>query len=375
MPAELALWATVLSVGTILSVADFGVGQLILTTMHERGAESAGERQLVAGSVVAMTILALSLLAIATLAFAFGHLLEGVRWRTLLVGVILLRLLLIPYGAFLMALERYHERKMAEALAYTIAAAMVVTGLSLGWSVSLHLLVLNTIVTLGAVGIGLRAWHLGLRRLPLQDVSIGGVRDVFHESFPYFVNNVSGLAIYGGFIALSRLVLDDLDVARLALLHTVLFMHLYQVFELIFRSVQPRMHDERLMLRLRQLLIVTFCIGLAAAGTVGPAIAQWLFKKYQFAPAELMIYTGFVFFEVYFLMLVSRMQMRSAMKAKLQWISLVKAAAFGCVLAATYASGRADLRLYATLLTVFSATMAYMASRLSRTSAGVLRAV
>ncbi len=365
--SDFALWSTMFSFGMILSVADMGVGQLVLTTVHENRIRGIVDRRLMANAVFAMLTLSLMLLILMIGIFSWHDALAGVRWKNLLIALILFRLVMIPAGAFLSALERYYERKVAEAISYVVGAGFVFWGIHARADVSTLLLGLNAIITLGSVGIGVRAHKLGMPRVSPSDVAPADIRVIFAESVPYFVNNVSGLAIYGGFIALSAIVLPPVDIARLSLLHSVLFMHGYQAFELVFRSIQPRMHERALMRRLQGFVLVSYGVALAVAAALGPFVLGRLFRKYTYSPIELAVYATFVFLEVWYLLLTSEMQMRSAMKKNLQWMSIVKAIAFGVILLITAATpGTPTLLFYFSLLVVYSASMAYVGWRVDR---------
>jgi len=363
---DFALWATLFSFGTILGVAELGVGQLILTTFHEKKVRNVTDEQLASDSVAAMVVLSAVVLMISSLLLSWMHLLDDIRWRELLLATILVRLVVVPHGAYLSALERYHERKLAEALSFAASALFIFWGVRENLDVSTLLLGMNVIVTLGSFSIAVRATRLGMPRARITAVAPHDLRRVFSESFPYFVSNVSSLATYGGFIALSALILDSLAVARLSLLHNLLLMHAYQVFELIFRSVQPRMHDASIMRRLKVLVGLSFVGSLAASGLVGAWLLSHVFRKYEYTNGELMVYTAFVFLEIYYLMLTSQMQMSSSMKNKLQWISILKAGCFVALLVVASAANHPSLFAYSTLLIVYSGSLAYVVRRISR---------
>lgn len=363
---EFGLWATMFSIGSVLGVSELGVGQLILTTFHERRVWDEDADQLVSNAVAAMVVLALVVLLMTSVIFSWQHVLAAVRWRFPLLAIILLRLVAVPYGAYLSALERYHERRLAEAASYGLGAGFIYWGVVTGADLSTLLLGMNAILTLGSLALIARARRLGFARVSPRTISLGRIRRVFGDSFPYFVSNVSTLVTYGAFIALSSLILTAAEVGRLSLLHGLLLMHTYQVFELVFRSVQPRMQDESLMRRLAQLVGVAYAGGLVVASLAGARLMALLFRSYTFSGWELALYTTFVFLEVYYLLLTSSMQMRSAMKHRLQWMSVVKAAAFsGVLIAASILSDAPGIALFTGLLTIYSATMTYAAWRIN----------
>ncbi len=367
---DFALWATVFSLGMILSVADFGVGQLVLTTFHERPRSGSENVRLLTNAVAGMALLSGGLFVVGCVAIASGQWLGGVRWSYVVMLLIVARLVFIPYGAVLSAHERYHERRVIEAASYALGAVFIWWSTRTGASVALMLLGMNACLTLGSLVTAGRAAQLGLARVTPALVTGPDTREVFRESLPYFVNNVSGLAIYGGFIAISSMLLAPAQTAKLSLLHSLVFMHLFQVFELIFRTSQTRLRDERLVVRLKVLVAVTYAGSVVAVAGAGP----WLFKrfvaKYDYSVGELIVYLTFGFLEVYYLLLTSKLQMESARKRTLQSISLLKAAGFaGAVGVAAVVWPQPTLLAYSWVLVAFSLVMACAITAVMRPAA------
>lgn len=362
---DFGLWATLFSIATMLGVSELGVGQLILTTFHERGHSREEGERLVANAVAAMAGISLVLLFGLAIANTDGRLLGTVRWSGLLLAIILLRLVAAPHAAYLSALERYHERKVVEALTYGVAALAIAACIHAGRDISVLLLTINVVITAGSAIIWLRARQLGIPRVQLSVLSASEMRRIFTASFPYFVSNVSSLTTYAGFIALSAMVLNAVQIARISLLHTLLLMHAMQLFELLFKTVQPRMQDPVLMRRLRLMVAGSFALAILGAATVGPWVIETVFRQYHYSTPELVAYTCFVFLEIYYLLITSAMQMRSAMRSRLQWISIIKAGVFGVVLLAGSLVNHSTLVPYTILLVIYSAVMGLLAWRLS----------
>lgn len=358
---EFALWATVFSFGMILSVADFGVGQLVLTTLHEKNPATEGDNRLMTNSVATMAILSTLILLVTSILFSFHDFLHGIRWKYLIITIILLRLIMIPLGAVLSAQDRYHERKFIEAISYAIGAIFILIATKAGADISTMLLGMNLSITCGSLVTGVRAAQLGATGVEYKSIKFCEIRNVFVDSLPYFINNVSGLAIYGGFIAFSSLILSSNEVAKLSLLHNLIFMHLFQVFELIFRTIQTKMHDDALMKKVRTLIVLSYLGCLTSFTFIGVWLFKFLFGKYEYTVGELIIYTTFAFLEIYYLMLTSKMQMKSSMKKRLQSISLIKAFGFiGVLILLSAIRVNPSLILYACLLVVYSFFMVYL---------------
>lgn len=357
---DFALWATVFSFGMILSVTDFGVGQLVLTTLHEKNLAVVGDSRLMTNSVVTMVIVSTSILLLTSILFALYDFFGGMKWKLVIVSIILFRLVLIPFGAVLSAQDRFHERKFIEAISYAVGAIFILWGTEVKVDVSTMLLGMNFFITLGSLVIGVRAIKLSGARIEKESIKICEIKRVFADSMPYFINNISGLAIYGGFIAFSSLILNSNEIAKLSLLHSLIFMHMFQVFELIFRTIQTKMHDESLMKKLKGLIIISYLSCLVSLALVGVWMLKLFFRKYEYSAGELLIYTTFAFLEIYYLLLTSKMQMNSAMKNKLQSMSLIKALGFFIVLMLMYLLKKnPSLIFYSCLLVLYSFSTAY----------------
>ena len=365
LPTQFALWSSTFSIGILLSVADLGIGQLVLTTLHEKTLAKDAERRLLSNAVAAMVLLSSALLILLATLFAFTPLLENVPARAACVALILVRLTLIPHGAVLLAHGRFHERKAIEAASYAVGALFI------GWAVwadagfAVMLLGMNAILTLGSVAVVIRAMSLDQGEIRLTDIKVGNLKTVVADSWPYFVNNIAGLAIYGGFIAFCSTILAPNETARLSVLHTIVFMHLYQVFDLVFRTAQTRLQDPALFRRLEVLTGVSFATTCLAVAALGVAFFARAFGKYPYSVVELLLYTTFAFAEIYYSLLTVRMQMNSARKKALQALGIAKAVAFALVLLAfALAAPLPSLRSLVSALIVYSVAMAAIARRI-----------
>ena len=359
---DFALWATIFSLGMILSVGDFGVGQLVLTSIHENNLAESGDNSLLTNSVAAMAILSTLILLLTFLFLTFYHVPYDIKWIISIVLLILFRLIVIPYGAVLSAINRYHERKFIEAVNYAICALFILLSIKLKADVFTMLLGMNFLLTLGSLAIGVRAARVGGLRFEIARIQYCNIKKIFSDSLPYFINNVSGLAIYGGFIFFSSLILNSTEIAKLSLLHNLIFMHLYQVFELIFRTSQTKLQDQSLMKKLKILVIISYLGCLISAALSGVLLFKFFFGKYEYTANELLIYTTFAFLEIYYLLLTSKMQMKSTMRQRLQSMSLIKTLVFiGILIFVSEIRANPSLVLYSSFLVIYSLFMAYWA--------------
>jgi O-antigen/teichoic acid export membrane protein len=360
--AEFGLWSTMFSLGIVFSVADFGVGQLIVTRYHEGRLAGVGDRQLLTKAVLAMALFAGVLLIFGSFAVQRGEL-ARVNWKPLLLFVIVMRLVLIPYGAVLAAHAKYHERKAIEAIAYAVGGVFILVSMNAHASVSVLLMGMNVAITAGSVGIAVRARSVADLRPDFSAASPRSVISILRESLPYFLHNLSGLAVYGGFVAATALVLTAESTARVALLHSILFMNLFQVFDLIFRTVQTELHKEELFKRLKALLAVSYLGLMLLLGAFGSAIIGLVFRKYSYSQLELLLYVTFVFSELYYLLLTSRLQMKSSQRAVLQNLAIVKTTGFMAALGlASLLPDAGSLSGFASFLCLYSLAVSVTAA-------------
>lgn len=355
---EFATWATLFSLGVILSIADLGVGQLVLTTFHESSLTNQEKAVLITNSTFTMTLIAVVVLGIALLLLPFHDFLDGIRWKVLLLALILLRLVFIPAGAAIASQNRYHERKVIEALSYAAGCIFVFVGLRLALGLSELLIGMNAFLTLGSLALGLRAYSLGIGAAGFASISIPRVRRIVIESVPYFCHNFSGLVLYGGLIAFTALALGATETARFSLLHNLIFMHLFQVFDLIFRTSQTRLHEPSTRQALTRATALAYVLCAGVAAIAGPRLFGVGFPQFQYSRLELLLYVTFAFLEVYYLLLTIRMQMKASLKGALQAAAIFKTLGFFVLLAGAMTINVPTLRLYAAMLVAFSCASA-----------------
>lgn len=361
-----ALWSTFFSFGTILSVADCGLGQLVLTTLHEQKRAETGDARLLSNSVAGLGVLSTVAFLCVLALFAYGNAFAGISWKEAIVALIVFRLVAIPYGAVLSAQDRFHERKLIESLSYAAAGAFIWAACRMGWGVSAMLFGLNAVVSLGAFATCVRASALISSKFRFEFVDRAHVIRLLADAFPYFVNNLSGVVVYGGFVAISSFVVGEGDIAKLSLLHNLIFLHLYQLFDVIFRTTQVQMFTGDMTGRLLRVVVATYLFGLIGSLTIGPWMFKLCFAKYTFTALELATYVTFAFAEVYYLLLTTRMQMRGSYKRVLQTMAGIKLIGFVSLgIGASLSGLQISCLAYASLLLVCSVAMDFCATLVS----------
>jgi len=357
-----AVWATFFSFSALISVADLGAGQFILTTLFRKHRPVGAERALMSDGIALLSMTTAGAGLIAYLALASNDMMREVPWLGGLVLVTAVRLLFIPHLAYLAVLDRYHERKLTEAGSYVLGCGLILWGLANGWSLFALLVSLNVSLTAGAAAAAVRARWLQMPSFAPAMVSWGGIRSVAQESLPYFVNNLSGLAVYGGFVAIAATALHGTDLARIALLHNLVLMNLYQVFDLVFRSVQTRLDEVVVWQRLRQATLVGFVLMVSVIVARGETLVATFFPQYRFSTSELLAYAFFAFLEVYYLLLTTAIQMRTELRQALKRIAILKGVGFGAVIGVWQVIGeRPSLLLFTLGMTVYAAILVSLA--------------
>lgn len=361
--ASFAVWATFFSLAAIVSIADMGTGQLVLTTFHSARNSAKWERELLSNSIALLVLASAATGVIAYAAVASSQVLRNLEWSAALIFATVVRLPLIPHLAYLAALERYHERKMAEAGAYAVGSAFVLWGLATDRTITVLLLGLNLIFSASAVFAAARAYALGMHTFDASTLAWRRIGRIASDSLPYFVNNVSGLAVYGGFVAASTLVLKGSDLGRVALLHNLLLLNLYQVFELVFRTVQTRLQEFRVWRTLTRGTVGGFVLASALIVMAGTQMAELFFPQYHYSHAELLTYGCFTFLEIYYLLVTSSIQMQVDLRQSLQRLGLAKGVGFIALIGLLSLFGiQPSLLAFSFGLVIYSATLCWMAS-------------
>jgi hypothetical protein len=143
------------------------------------------------------------------------------------------------------------------------------------------------------------------------------------------VNNLSSLLLYGGFIWFMGLFLPPVELAKLSILHVLIFVNGYQLADVLLRTHQIDFVKRHYFLRIER-GYCALAAGFVVSGTLlGPWALIWYTNKYSFTPLEICVYLVFACVEVYWLLIHLQMQVDPA-KAPL----LARSSIWKCVITA-----------------------------------------
>lgn len=244
--SEFASWSVLISLSLFFTLSDFGIGQYILRYVVELKSNIDVVRlEVVLAN--ALFLLTLILVAFYFIFFVslFGELyLWGVDfWVVNLFFIsVLLRSLATPFLSLLSAFEYFHLRKIIEALTYFFALISLVLLFELGYSLEYLLLMYATVFLIFAIVPVLVVIRLGLLQRVLKIDMLSSIiyLPMLKRALPYFVNNLSLLATRGGMIFFAGILLTDADVAALAIYFAIFYQVIFQFFDIIIRTIQPK---------------------------------------------------------------------------------------------------------------------------------------
>lgn len=324
---DFALWSLFFSIFALVTSADLGVGQLVLTTVFESRASDGEKQSVFSNAVVAMCVVSVAVLL---LGVAIGWWIARPHLAAVALAalVVTARLPLVPFGAALAGLGRYGERKLWEALAYAVALMWAVLAFRLELSMVSLLLLVNACITGGSVIAATRLHLLGFQTFSMRSVNSKRVVRVCVDAVPYFIANVGGLVVYSGFVVMSATVLEPVDTARVALLHSVVFMTAYQVIELVCRINQTGLLDEHLYRRMGLWVIgasIVMAVGLVSAG---PSLLMRVAPAFTYSYSELAVWGAFVGTEALFLLPSTRLLMILRARHSVSRLAVLRLVAF-----------------------------------------------
>jgi hypothetical protein len=322
---EFALWSVIFSLGMLLSVSDLGIGQYIVTTYLSSYKNKEEFEQEVITSL--QLIFAIFIIISVGMLASKGLLLNQYELTAQLIMVVLFRLLIIPFGAYMQALGYYYERKLIEALGYCVLVFYVYVSIE-GVAHYNIIMYSNVILTCSLLLVVFRAYMLGfpkrIFKLQLKRKYI----NVLKSSFPYFLNNSAGLLIYGGFIFILSVMLSSAVLAKVSLLHSIIFLNLYQCYELIFRTTQTKLTEKKFYINLGYFSLGSLVLFVVVFSLFGGEVIRNIFPLYSFNIADMFVFSLFCVSEVLFLLLLSRAQVDSTLSRAVAITALYKTVFF-----------------------------------------------
>lgn len=346
---DYVIWSVTSSILMIATASDLGIGQHTVAVLIQ--AEKEQRKSIIINACIALIPLFL-------VAFFFVILsLSGTGYYVFLMALFVsLRLFSIPFGAFLNATNNFKARKIVEFFTYFIAAVAISIIVFVTRDVNLSLLALNISFIIGSVII----IYLTLNKIPNGKIVIdrkifSTIFSIMQGSLPFLVNNLTALLTYGGFIWISSFVLPGVLIAKLSVLHSFLFMTLYQIYDVFLRSKQAdliiaaRIH---FFLKLNRIVIFGIPVFILAFGFL---FLKIIAPNLNFDILELLFFSIFIVIEFCYLIIQSIIQVDFKLARGLFFYSIVRLVAILVAFATYFFLGRyVNLTFFLLLLSLFS---------------------
>ncbi len=315
---DYATWSITSSILMIASASDLGIGQHTVTLLIHAKRESRK-------SILINACIAISPLFLLSFGFVYLSLSGAVYYVFLMALFVSFRLFSIPFGALLNATNNFKIRKIIEFITYVTAAIAILAILHFKKDVNLFLLSLNISFIIGSIITVL----IALKDVPNTPVFIDGsilnsTSKILQGSLPFLVNNLTSLLTYGGFIWISSFVLPSFLIAKLSVLHTFLFMTLYQIYDVFLRSKQADLilrEKIKFFLKLNRLLTFATSVFMLIAGL---SLLKIISPKLQFSIVEMLFFTIFIIVEFCYLIIQSIVQVDFTHSRSLFFYSMVR---------------------------------------------------
>lgn len=316
---DYVIWAVSSSIFVVATASDLGIGQFATTQFihSDRQKWAAIARD----ATIAMVPLVLG--AIAFVFLALGD--QPWLYKAATAVFIGFRVLAIPFGAVLNAVNQFKLRKAVEGGTYLLAAPVIAWIAYSKGSVIWALLVLNAAFMVGGfLIIYLATRYLETSKLWAARSSLDAIVRVYRSSIPFMVNNLTSLLTYGGFIWISSFILATDALARLSVLHTFILINAYQVYDVILRARQADLVNPAHVARMHRFNTFLMVCSPVVAFFFGSSILSLLTKSMTFSQAEILLFSFFVSLEFGFLLIQSIMQVRPEFSYLLSRYSVAK---------------------------------------------------
>lgn len=342
-------WSVTSSILVIATASDLGIGQYAVTRLlHSDKAEWPA---IIKACFIAMLPLALASLLFVAVAINGPSL----AYIFTMAALLALRVLSIPFGAVLNAVNQFKIRKAIELAAYALAAAMVTFIAFRHGNIMLALVALNITFFLGAaVTVLAAARFISLPQMAAAHIGRPDWFRIYRAATPFMVNNLTSLLTYGGFIWVSSLLLAKADVAKLALLHSFLLMNLYQLYDVFLKSRQADLaapeHRAKLAAVNAAVMVATPVIFTIA----GVAALRLLSAEIAITHTEMVLFSIFMAFELGFLFVQSVAQVHKHLYSELTRYSMFRLSIQGIVLMVCVVAADVKLEGYIIAFTLAS---------------------
>lgn len=312
--ADYVTWSVTSSVLAVATASDLGIGQYAVTRYIHT------DRKLWP-SIAWECLSALMPLALGAILFVFlftsGTSLLYKGAMALFLG---LRILTIPFGAVLNAVNQFKLRKGIEVGVYLLVLFVVYVLIYLGRDIDLALLVLNAAFLLGGMATVYAAKnYLPSGIWPKSLVSKSNMMKIYRNSAPFMVSNLTGLLTYGGFIWVSSFFLPQVALAQVSILHTFVLMNLYQIYDVFLKSRQADLVNATHIRRMQRINMMVMLGVPLAMGLAGGMVWRYLLPDLMVESSVLWLFGVFIALELGALFTQSLVQVNVGM---VRWLTL-----------------------------------------------------
>ena len=320
--SDYVTWAVSSSILVVATASDLGIGQYAAT--HFIHATSDRWPAIARESIAALVPLAL--VAAVFVYLALGS--QPSAYKAAMAAFIGLRILSIPFGAVLNAVNQFKLRKAIELGVYLVSAGLIGWVAYAGKPVLWALLILNASFMVGGfVTMKVAARYLDTGALWASPAERASLTRVYLSSVPFMVNNLTGLLTYGGFIWVSSFFLSTEALAKISVLHSFILINAYQVFDVILRARQADLIQAEHVKRMNNLTLALMAASPIIAFAFGKTLLSLITQSMQFSQLEILLFSVFLAIELGFLLIQSVVQVRPQLSHLLSRYSLVK---LGC---------------------------------------------
>lgn len=319
--ADYVTWAVSSSILVVATASDLGIGQYATTQFIHAKPDRWP-------AIAREAIVGLAPLALGAAAFVYLAL-DGqpAAYKAAMAACIGLRVMSIPFGAVLNAVNQFKLRKAIEVGVYLASAMLIAWVAHAGKPVLWALLILNAAFMVGGfVTMRLASRYLDTRAFWTTLPSGARLGRVYRSSVPFMVNNLTGLLTYGGFIWISSFILSADALAKLSVLHTFILINVYQVYDVVLRARQADLILAEHVRRMRMLNMALMVSCPIFAYAFGESLLSIITQSMRFSQFELLLFSAFLAIELGFLLIQSVVQVSPDMARLLSRYSLVKLA-------------------------------------------------
>ncbi|NQV77612.1 MAG: hypothetical protein HQ490_04575 [Lutibacter sp.] len=316
------LWSVTSSLLIVATASDFGIGQYTVTKLIHAN-ENDWARILIE------SLLAIVPLSIVAFLFVFLSMTGGWEFKLIMASLLVLRILTIPFGAFLNAKNKFKVRKILEFVSYVLGTIVISILLYFKGSVYQLLIALNFCFFVGAiitVHISCKSVH---NWVSLSKINIvNSIKETFKGSFPFLANNITGLITYGGFVWISSFFLPETSIGQLSVMHTFLFVSAYQMYDVFLKSRQADLIHSETIFQIKKATKWIMIFSPIFIIVLGQPILSIIAPQFKFSSADLALYSIFISCELGYLAFQSLIQVNKKLSHYLIRYSLIRLLTF-----------------------------------------------